>query len=159
MSVLTRKLKQDGAYMTKAEKEELKKEEAINGEILGPREQKKLARKSRKGARQRVSMEFVALYEEKLQKYGPDVFDHLARNEPMNFAKIGLGLIPKEYEMTVNKLDELSQEQIDERLKLAFQKAFSLGILGDAGNAGSSDPAEATEQDRPALPGNGTTKT
>ena len=161
MNVLERKMLEDGVPMTKEKRAALQAEaKAIDGEIIEPPKRGQNGmRRSRKGARQRVSVAFAAGYEDAFEKYGVDVFDHLARNEPANFAKIGLGLMPKEIDMSVTRMDDLSNEQLLERVRAAFQKAITLGIVGDVGDAGSNDTAERAEQALTGVPGDGTTKT
>lgn len=94
-----------------------------------------------KGARTKLSEAFVAdLYENWLEK-GAGTLEQVRVEKPDVYVKVVASILPQQLNVTVNDLDDLSDEQLDQRIN-ALARALKLEI-GAGQSASGEGPAQA----------------
>src|SRR5437763_12058452 len=66
-----------------------------------------------KGSRNRISEAFLKDLAAEWEQSGQAALKVMAHEEPGNFVKVVAALLPKEFEITDSRLNELSDEEID----------------------------------------------
>ena len=98
-----------------------------------------------KGARNRLCEAFLEDMLADWEAHGKDAIEAFRTERPNEYVKVMAGLMPREFNMKVNELEELSDDQIDTQLAAALRELAADGF----------DPAqgeEATEGGEPARP-------
>ena len=162
MNVLERKLKEDGAYMSKAEKESLAKEEALTGEVIEPK--KTFGHHNGgggrpKGSRNKLARAFITDLQSMWVEEGIPCLRVMVREDPTKFVQVVASLMPKELDINVSKWDGYSDDQLLEQFAGALEEAKALGIDIGLGSAAGTHNTIETQPALTALPGDGTTKT
>lgn len=93
-----------------------------------------------KGSKNKLAENFWADLQSAWEKHGSSAVEHLATEEPSKFVQVVASVMPKE--ITVERLDSLSHEQLDARIA---ELAGKLGIALGAGEAsgGEGEPPTA----------------
>lgn len=96
-----------------------------------------------KGARSKLSEDFFGQLYDTWQRKGAEVLDNAADAEPMQFAKMVAGLMPREFTVT-NELDELDRDRLA-RLVDALERAEAAAGEDAAEAGGPRGEAPARE--------------
>jgi hypothetical protein len=76
---------------------------------------------------------FIAALAEDFEKHGAAVIERVRQERPADYIKVVASLLPKDLNLNVTKLDDLTDEQLLERLRsLTKQAAPLLATLDDA---------------------------
>lgn len=81
-----------------------------------------------KGCRNKLAEVFIGDLYDKWQLYGDSVIDRVIREQPAQFLKVVAHLMPKDVNISVRQLDELTDEQLIMRLKTVTEAARPLLI-------------------------------
>jgi hypothetical protein len=81
-----------------------------------------------KGCRNKLAEVFIGDLYEKWQLHGESVIDRVIAERPDQFLKVVAQLMPKDVNLTVRQLDELSDEQLLMRLRQVTEMARPLLI-------------------------------
>jgi hypothetical protein len=82
------------------------------------------------GARNRLSTAFILAIAEAFEERGEECIRIMIAEEPADFLRLCAGLLPKEFEITDNRLKDLPDEQLDQFIEFARRHLAS--GLGDA---------------------------
>lgn len=87
-----------------------------------------------KGARHALTENFIKAMHESFVQHGPETIETVRVEKPDQYLKVIASLVPKDVNLNVNNLDELSDAELAERVQsLAAQLAPFL--TGGTGNA------------------------
>jgi hypothetical protein len=112
----------------------------------------------KKGARNRLAEEFISDLEDDWKEHGIQVIQEVRETRPQDYLKVIAMLMPKDINFRLSQYDELTDEQLRERL-VRFSDLIATLTSGYTGSAGNSGPDAAPSADAPivhALPGPGT---
>lgn len=90
-----------------------------------------------KGTRNKISESFLKDALAEWEVSGPDALKVMAKDDPAGFVKVFASLMPKEFEITDNRLAEFSDDELDEfandlRRRIAERRAaISGGRIGE----------------------------
>jgi hypothetical protein len=86
-----------------------------------------------RGSRNKLGEAFIAALAEDFEKHGAAVIERVRQERPADYIKVVASLLPKDLNLNVTKLDDLTDEQLLERLRsLTKQAAPLLATLDDA---------------------------
>ena len=100
-----------------------------------------------KGSRNKLAEAFTQAMHDDFMEHGPKVIETVRVEKPDQYLKVIASLVPKDVNLNVNNLDELSDAELAERVQsLAAQLApFLTGGTGNADEgAGSEEGARIT---------------
>jgi hypothetical protein len=86
-----------------------------------------------KGSRNKISEAFLHDLAAEWAESGPGALKVMAKEEPGNFVKVVAALLPKEFEITDSRLNDMSDDELDlliNEVRARVRGAF----IGDAGN-------------------------
>lgn len=106
----------------------------------------------KKGSRNKLGEAFVSDMYEAWTAQGPDVIARVIKDDPAAFLRSMVAILPKELEVTVNKYDNLTDEQLRAQFVAALREAGTLGIDIGAGKSASADQAAEDKSPRPISP-------
>jgi len=95
-----------------------------------------------KGSRNKLGEAFLKDMLEAWVKLGPDAINRVIAKKPEDFMKVVASLLPKDFNVNVNPLENMTDEQLLQRIKVldAHIRPFidSAGIPGHSGGNGPS---------------------
>jgi hypothetical protein len=92
-----------------------------------------------KGARNKLSEAFVADVYENWLANGADTLEQVRVDKPDVYVRVVASILPQQLNVTVNDLDELSDEQLDQRINaLARALKLEIGVCQSAGGEGQA---------------------
>jgi hypothetical protein len=95
-----------------------------------------------KGARNKLGEAFICDMLEDWEKHGAAVIETVRIEDPTQYVKVVASILPKELNVRVSELDELSDDEIERRLNaLASQLARSGFGIGD--REGQTPPSQS----------------
>lgn len=94
-----------------------------------------------KGARSKLSEAFVADVYENWLANGPSTLEQVRVDKPEVYVKVVASILPQQLHVTVSELDELTDDQLDQRID-ALARALKLEIGAGQGSSGQR-PAQA----------------
>ena len=97
-----------------------------------------------KGARNRLSEAFYKDMLADWEVHGIKAIEKFREERPHEYVKVVAGLTPKEFNMKVSELDELSDEQIERQLAAVLAQLAEAGVHPGAG-AAAEDGQEPPE--------------
>lgn len=80
-----------------------------------------------KGSRNKLSTAFVEALVKEFEEFGAEALRLCRIERPVEFIKIVASIIPKEFEITDNRLKDLSDDELDLFLNLAKQQLGAVG--------------------------------
>jgi hypothetical protein len=87
----------------------------------------------RKGSRNKLGEEFIQAIADDFEKHGAEAIERVRIEKPEAYIKVIASLLPKDLNLNVTKLDDLTDEQLLARLRsLTKQAAPLLAKLDDA---------------------------
>jgi hypothetical protein len=93
-----------------------------------------------RGSRNKLGEAFIAALAEDFAKHGPAVIEKVRTDKPEAYLKIVASLLPRDLNLNVNKLDDLTDEQLLARLRqLTEQAAPLLANLDDTDGEGEGE--------------------
>lgn len=97
-----------------------------------------------KGSRNKLGEAFIEALHDDFQAHGASTIARVREEDPTAYVKVCASLLPKE--LKIERMDDLSDEQLDQRIK---QLAAVIGLeIGAGGIAGREAEAEGAEQAR-----------
>jgi hypothetical protein len=90
----------------------------------------------KKGSRNKLGEAFIADMYADWQKNGSDVIKAVRNDKPDQYLKVVASILPKQMDVNINKLEELTDDQLQERIR---QIAGDLGTLAEFGVGGDTD--------------------
>ena len=112
-----------------------------------------------KGSRNKLTEMFWDDLYDGWKKEGPGVISKVIEKDPSTFLRCMVQVMPKELDVNVNRWDGISDAQLKQQFLFALTEARSLGIdIGLVSASGTSGEGE-TQENVPAIPGPGSTKT
>ena len=98
----------------------------------------------KKGSRNKLGEAFLEALHDDFQAHGASTIARVREEDPTAYVKVCASLLPKE--LKIERMDDLSDEQLDQRIK---QLAAVIGLeIGAGGIAGREAEAEGKEQAR-----------
>ena len=92
-----------------------------------------------KGARNKLSEAFVADVYENWLANGAGTLEQVRVDKPDVYVRVVASILPQQLNVTVNDLDELSDEQLDQRINaLARALKLEIGVCQSAGGEGQA---------------------
>lgn len=89
----------------------------------------------RQGARNRISTALLVAFADDFEKFGEETVRITRIEKPVEYLRIAASLLPREFEITDNRLGELSDEELDEVIEYARQRlAAKQGLVIDVGS-------------------------
>ena len=79
-----------------------------------------------RGSRNKLGEAFIAALAEDFEKHGVEVIERVRIEKPEAYIKVIASLLPKDLNLNVTKLDDLSDEQLLERLRSLTKEAAPL---------------------------------
>jgi hypothetical protein len=95
-----------------------------------------------KGARSKLGEAFLADMLEDWEEHGAAVIAKVRENDPTQYVKVVASVLPKELNVRVNELDDLTDDQLARQLAGIAAKLANAGISFGAG----AGPEEAPQQ-------------
>ena len=102
-----------------------------------------------KGSRNKLGEAFLADMLEDWEANGPETIQRVREEKPDAYLKVVASILPKELNVKVSELDDLSDEQIDKRIA-ALARALELEI--GAGKAAGREGEAADGEQASGLP-------
>ena len=85
----------------------------------------------RKGSRDRIATALLEAIAEDFEKFGPEAVKIARKERPVEYLRVVASLLPKEFEITDNRLKDIPDHELDALIELARQQRL---IAGDAGS-------------------------
>ncbi len=85
-----------------------------------------------KGARNRLSTEFLSALAEAFEERGKEAIDIVITERPHEFLRVVASVLPKEFEINDNRLKDIPDEQLDAFIELA-RRQFGIDGKPDGG--------------------------
>jgi hypothetical protein len=79
-----------------------------------------------RGSRNKLGEAFIAALAEDFEKHGVEVIERVRIEKPEAYIKVIASLLPKDLNLNVTKLDDLTDEQLLERLRSLTKEAAPL---------------------------------
>src|SRR5262245_22102880 len=79
-----------------------------------------------KGSRNKLGEEFICALAEDFAKHGPEVIAKVRQDKPEAYLKVVASLLPKDINLNVKPLDDLTDDQLIERLRRLTEEAAPL---------------------------------
>lgn len=76
----------------------------------------------RKGARDRISTSFLEELAKDFEEHGAEVIKIARIERPVDYLKVVASVLPKEFEITDSRLEEISDGELDALIELARQQ-------------------------------------
>ena len=86
-----------------------------------------------KGARNKLSMAFVEALSKEFDAHGEEAIRIMRKENPADFLKIIAAIVPKEFEITDSRLNEIPDDELDALIEIA-RRRISASLPGDAGD-------------------------
>lgn len=102
-----------------------------------------------KGARNKLGEDFIKAMADDFSANGVEAIEKVRTDRPHEYLKVIASLLPKELNVKVSDLDELTDEQLDRRIATLLA-AFQSGIGKAAGGEGEAHAAQSPS-DVPAV--------
>src|SRR5215469_1828561 len=86
-----------------------------------------------KGSRNKISEAFLKDLAAEWERSGPDALKVMAKEDPSGFVKVTAALLPKEFEITDSRLNDMSDDELDlliTQVRARIRGAF----ISDAGS-------------------------
>jgi hypothetical protein len=99
----------------------------------------------KKGSKNKLSEDFVAALHADFSEHGSAAIVATRTERPNEYLKIIASILPKDVNLNVNEYDDLTDEQLIERirsLESAFAEAVALGVGASQAGANSTDGNE-----------------
>jgi hypothetical protein len=97
-----------------------------------------------KGSRNKLGEAFIQAMYEDFQEHGPDVIEKVREEKPDQYLKVVASILPQQLNVRVSEFDELTEEQIDQRIN-AIARALQL----EAGAIAASGREAAPQAGKP----------
>lgn len=81
-----------------------------------------------KGARNKLGEEFIQRLYEDFQANGPVVIEAVRLSKPDAYLKVIASILPKELNIKVSELEEMTDEQLNRRIRELAEQVLGLGI-------------------------------
>lgn len=96
-----------------------------------------------KGARNRLGEEFLSALADDFSEHGAATIARVRSEDPVAYVKVCASILPKELNVRVDPLEELSDEELDRRIRgLADALRLEVGVGAGAGGEAPEDGAE-----------------
>jgi|SRR6516164_6809369 hypothetical protein len=83
----------------------------------------------RKGSRDRIATALLEAIAEDFEKFGTEAVKIARKERPVEYLRVVASLLPKEFEITDNRLKDIPDHELDLFIELARQRRF---VAGDA---------------------------
>jgi hypothetical protein len=100
-----------------------------------------------KGARNKLGEEFIQALYESFQERGAETIEKVRSEDPTQYVKVIASLLPKELNVKVSELDELSDDELFRRYRAITQALVAAGFGAEPG-----DTAAQAAQSSPGVP-------
>lgn len=87
-----------------------------------------------KGARNKLGEEFIQALYESFQEHGEETLERVRTEDPTQYVKVIASLLPKELNVKVSELDELSDDELFRRYAALTQALVDAGFGNRAGD-------------------------
>jgi hypothetical protein len=91
-----------------------------------------------KGARNKLSMAFVEALGKEFDAHGEEAIRIMRKENPADFLKIIAAIVPKEFEITDSRLNEIPDDELDAFIEFA-KRHLARGIAANA-DSGKEPP-------------------
>jgi hypothetical protein len=81
----------------------------------------------RKGARNRISTALLTAFAEDFEKYGEETVRITRIEKPIEYLKIAASLLPKEFEITDSRLQEIDDSELESLIEAVRQRRALIG--------------------------------
>ena len=81
----------------------------------------------RKGARNRISTALLTAFAEDFEKYGDETVRICRVEKPIEYLKIAASLLPKEFEISDSRLQELDDNELESLIEAVRQRRAVAG--------------------------------
>ena len=95
------------------------------------------------GSKNKLGEEFIRALQEDFNEHGPTVIETVRREKPDQYLKVIASVIPKDMNINVSQYDNMSDEQLFERLR-QLRAQIGTFLTDDGGNAGAGTTEETT---------------
>jgi hypothetical protein len=97
-----------------------------------------------KGARNKLGEEFIQALHESFMEHGAETIETVRVEDPTQYVKVIASLLPKELNVKVSELDELSDEELSRRYDALTSALVAAGFGSGPGDATAqaAQPAE-----------------
>ena len=96
----------------------------------------------RKGVKDRIGTMFLEELAKDFEEHGPEVIKIARIERPVEYLKIVAATLPKEFEITDHRLEDISDDELDALIDFARQRrAITVNANGGAGSAQDREPA------------------
>ena len=96
-----------------------------------------------KGSRNKLCEAFLADMLADWEAHGKEAIEAFRTGWPNEYVKVMAGLMPREFNVKVNELEELSDDQLDAQLAAALRELAADGFDPDAGETAEEGPEPA----------------
>jgi hypothetical protein len=94
-----------------------------------------------KGSRNKLGEAFIEAMHKDFQEHGVSVIEAVRVEKPDQYLKVIASILPKELNVKVDPLDDMTDEQLNHRIR-QLAAALQLSIDGGAGEASGSQEAK-----------------
>lgn len=98
-----------------------------------------------KGARSKLGEDFLRTLQEDFQEYGKGVVEAVREDKPEVYMKIVASLLPKEFKISVDPLDDLTDEDLNR-----YIKQLSIALREETGISQSTPEQTQASLEQPA---------
>jgi hypothetical protein len=96
----------------------------------------------RKGVKDRIGTMFLEELAKDFEEHGAEVIKIARIERPVEYLKIVAATLPKEFEITDSRLEEISDDELESLIDFARQRrAITVNANGGAGSAQDREPA------------------
>jgi len=101
-----------------------------------------------KGSRNKLGEAFIAALHDDFQQHGVDAIATVRRDKPHEYLKVCASLLPKEFTVNVNPIEEMTDDELLERIRDITGEVTILdapaggGVGDDPGGTGTAQEAE-----------------
>jgi hypothetical protein len=81
----------------------------------------------RKGSRDRIATALLEAIVEDFEKFGTEAVKIARKERPVEYLRVVASLLPKEFEITDNRLKDIPDHELDAFIELARQRRFVAG--------------------------------
>jgi hypothetical protein len=92
-----------------------------------------------KGSRNKLGEAFVSALHDDFVEYGPATIAKVRQEDPAAYVRVCASILPKELNVRVDQLEDLSDAELDQRIR---QLATAIGLEVGAGKAPAGTEAE-----------------
>jgi len=94
-----------------------------------------------KGARSKLGEAFIEALHDDFQEHGKATIAKVRDEDPVAYVKVCASILPKELNVKVDPLDELTDEQLEQRIR-QLAAALNLSVEDGTGAAAGSEKAQ-----------------